>query len=111
MASNLRSIVLITHRWIGLSSSLVLSIAGVSGAVLLLPGNSPLRRIAGPLHERLWLGEPGWWMVVAGTIAAVFLELGGLYLWWKRRVFTVRFRSGWWRAVFDLHHVVGLLGL
>lgn len=111
MSSNIHAFVLVTHRWIGLASSLVLSILGVTGAVLLLPGNPPLKRIAGPLHERLAIGNLGWWIVVVVTIAAVFLELGGLYLWWKRKTILVRMRSGWRPALFDLHHAAGFLAL
>ena len=111
MASRIRSITLVTHRWLGLSSSLVLAIVGVTGAVLVFPGTSPLKRIAGPLHERLAMGQFGWWIVVVVTIAAVFLELGGLFLWWKRKTISVRMGSGWRLALFDLHHAVGLLGL
>ena len=111
MTPRIRSIILVTHRWLGLSSSLVLAIVGVTGAVLVFPGTSPLKGIAGPLHERLGMGQFGWWIVVIVTIAAVFLELGGLYLWWKRKSIWVRMRSGWRPALFDLHHAVGLLSL
>ena len=78
MTPKIRPIILVTHRWLGLSSALVLAIVGVTGAILLLPGTAPFRKIAGPLHERLGMGQFGWWIVVIVTIAAVFLELGGL---------------------------------
>jgi uncharacterized iron-regulated membrane protein len=35
MASRFRSFVLITHRWLGLTSSVVLSIVGLTGAILI----------------------------------------------------------------------------
>ena len=109
--SRIRSFILVTHRWMGLASSLALAIVGLTGAILLLPGKSPLRSIAGPLHERLGMGKFGWWIVVVVTIAAVFLELGGLYLWWKRKTISVRMRAGWRLALFDLHHAFGVLAL
>ena len=111
MTPRIRSIILVTHQWLGLASSLVLAIVGVTGAILVLAGTSPLRRIAATLHERLAMGRFGWWIVVVVTIAAVFLELGGLFLWWKRKTISVRMRSGWRLALFDLHHAVGLLAL
>jgi hypothetical protein len=82
MTSRIRSFLLFTHRWIGLLCSLVLSIIGVTGAIMLLPGNPPLRQIAGPLHERLGLGHLGWWIVVVVTFDSpdqrnVFLCVAG----------------------------------
>lgn len=111
MSVRFRPAMLMAHRWIGIASAPVLCLTGVTGALLLLPGRSPIRRIAGPLHERLSLGHFGWWIVVIATIAAVFLEAGGLYLWWKRKRFSVRWGSGWKRAIYDVHHVVGLFAL
>lgn len=111
MRARLRPAMLLAHRWIGIASAPVLSITGVTGAILLLPGRSPIRRIAGPLHERLSLGQFGWWIVVIATIAAVLLEVGGFYLWWKRQLIRVHWGSGWKRALYDLHQVVGLLAL
>ena len=64
----IRSIILVTHRWLDLASSLVLSIVGVTGAILVLPGTSPLKRIAGAPHERLSIGVFGLWIVVVVTI-------------------------------------------
>lgn len=106
-----RPFVLITHRWIGLSTSLIIAIAGVTGAVLTVPGPNAVRRIAGPLHEQLALGSFGTWVVVIATGGAVLLQIGGLALWWKRKSLAVRMGAGWRRAVVDIHHSVGALGL
>jgi uncharacterized iron-regulated membrane protein len=111
MASRVRSIVLVTHRWLGISSSVVLSIVGLTGAVLASSGTSLLRRVSGRLHETLAMGRIGWWLVVGATVMAVLLQLGGLYLWWKRKTIAVRVRSGWRLGMFDLHHAAGLLAL
>ena len=78
MASRFRSFVLITHRWLGFTSSVVLPIVGLTGAILICPGTSLLKRVAGPLHERLGMGRVGWWLVVLATVIAVLVELGGL---------------------------------
>jgi uncharacterized iron-regulated membrane protein len=106
-----RRFVLLTHRWIGLSTSVVLAIAGATGAVLAVPGPDLLRRVASRLHETLALGSVGNVIVLTATGAAVVLQLGGVWLWWKRKSFAVRFSAGWRRAVTDLHHSAGALGL
>jgi uncharacterized iron-regulated membrane protein len=105
-----RHFVLVTHRWIGLASSLVLLVVGLTGAGLVWPRLlGPLERPFGTLHTRLALGEPGQWLVVAATTASALLVIGGLVLWWKRRLLRVTVRRGWWRFVFDLHHSLGFL--
>ncbi len=47
---------------------------------------------------------------VISTLAGVALELSGLYLWRKRKAFKVRMRAGWKLALFDLHHLAGIVG-
>ena len=106
-----RRFVLITHRWIGLSTSIILAIAGATGAVLAVPGPDLLRRAASRLHETLALGSVGNMIVLTATAAAIVLQLGGVWLWWKRKSFAVRLSAGWRRAVIDLHHSAGALGL
>jgi uncharacterized iron-regulated membrane protein len=108
---NVRRVLLVSHRWLGLASSFVLAIVGLTGAVILLPQSVPLRRFAGPLHQHLAAGSVGSWVVVSATAAAVLLQAGGVMLWWKRKRFTVRFRRGWSLALDDLHHAVGIVGL
>jgi len=106
-----RRFVLLTHRWMGLSTSVIAAVVGTTGALIIwFPQTNLLRRIAGKLHQDLALGGVGWWLVVLTTIIAVVLEIGGLILWWKRKSMTVRLTSGWKRALTDLHHPMGLLG-
>ncbi len=102
-----RRFVLVTHRWLGLGSALILVVVGGTGAVLVLP-DGRLRSLAGRFHESLGLGTAGHWLVLAATAAAVLLECGGLVLWWRRRLIRVRRDLGWRRAMVDLHHVTGL---
>jgi uncharacterized iron-regulated membrane protein len=109
--SSFRRLVLVTHRWLGLASSLILSIVGTTGAALTWPGRSLVQRIAGRLHETLALGSVGWWLVVIATIAAVILQLGGLLLWWRRKLIAIRLGSGWKQGLNDLHHAAGILWL
>lgn len=106
----LRDVVLVTHRWLGLTSSIILSIVGVTGALIFLPRSCLFRRIAGRLHETLALGAVGRWIVMVATVSAILLQLGGLYLWWKRKSVRVDASLGWRRAAFDLHHAVGFIG-
>ena len=104
-----RSLMVVTHRWIGLASSIVLTIVGATGAVLLLPKVTWFRRAAGRLHESLAFGPDGRWIVELATIAAVVLQLGGLYLWWRRKTVRVRLAGGWRRTITDLHYSTGSL--
>jgi uncharacterized iron-regulated membrane protein len=106
-----RHLVLVTHRWVGLVSSVVLSIVGLTGAVLAWPRVDLLHRISGPFHERLALGPLGRWIVIIATAGAIVLEISGLLLWCKKKVFWVRTRAGWRSAFVDLHHLSGALGL
>jgi uncharacterized iron-regulated membrane protein len=104
-----RQFILLTHRWLGLGSSVVLLLVGISGAVLVWPES--LRSVEGltRFHKRLFLGEPGEWLVITSTVIAALLVIGGLVLWWKRKLLRVSVRRGWWRFLFDLHHSLGLL--
>jgi uncharacterized iron-regulated membrane protein len=108
-----RHFILVTHRWLGLTSSIVLAIVGATGAVLTwrehLALAEALGRYASPLHERLAAGRIGYWIVVVSTGLAVLLEIGGLVLWWKRRTWRIRFDQGLWRGCFDLHHMAGVV--
>lgn len=105
-----RQAVLVTHRWMGLASSLVLAVAGATGTILVF-ASGRLRGLTGPLHESLYLGRLGTWIVLAATAAALLLEIGGLVLWWRRKVLRIETRFGWGRAVSDLHHVTGVVAL
>ena len=108
---SLRQFVLVTHRWMGLSSAAVLALLGATGVVLQWAEDvvflDAVRRYASALHERLALGPFGYWVVVVTTAIAVLLEFGGIVLWWKRKTLTWRRGAGWWRVCYDLHHVVG----
>ncbi len=106
----LRRYVLVTHRWIGLATGLVLAIAGATGAVLVF-ATGRLRGLTGPVHESLGVDGPGTWIVLTATAAAVLLEAGGLVLWWRRKVVRIEMRFGWRRLLVDLHHLTGVAGL
>ena len=59
------------------------------------------------LHTRFLAGEPG--ELAAGWLSVIMLglALSGLYLWWPRRLLTVKTAASWKRANFDLHNVLG----
>jgi uncharacterized iron-regulated membrane protein len=59
------------------------------------------------LHTRLLAGETGGYVV--GTITAVcfLMSLSGLYLWWPRKLLTLKKAVSWRRVNLDLHHVLG----
>lgn len=62
------------------------------------------------LHHSLLVGRTGRMFTTAASVAAVLLALGGLWLWWPRRIWRVT-RTSTWRGVnYDLHNVTGFLG-
>ena len=103
---SLRQVILVTHRWLGLSAATVLFIVGATGAALVW-WHAPL---LGRLHTGLLLRGFGRWLVIGSTIASLLLAIGGLVLWWRRKILTTALGEGWWRITFDLHHLVGLVG-
>jgi uncharacterized iron-regulated membrane protein len=106
-----RSFVLWTHRWIGLVSAVVIVIAGLTGAVVVLPLPPALMDTMIMWHMDLAAGTVGKWTVIVATFASVLLQLGGLYLWWPPKALRVRTDRGWWRLSYDLHNWVGVVGL
>jgi uncharacterized iron-regulated membrane protein len=109
--TNWRSLILLTHRWIGLTTSLVLIIVGATGSMMVWGFQGEFRRTVGRIHENLALGNIGIWIVVVATAGAILLQLGGIVLWWRRKTLRVRTGAGWRAGVNDLHHAAGVLGL
>jgi uncharacterized iron-regulated membrane protein len=107
----LRGVVLWTHRWLGLLCGIVLILAGVTGALLLLPFPQPTIDWLIEWHMNLLAGSVGQWVVFAATFASVLLQLGGLYLWWPAKSLRLRTGRGWWRTSYDLHNLVGVVAL
>jgi uncharacterized iron-regulated membrane protein len=108
-----RDVILIAHRWLGLSASAVLAIVGGTGAILAWESwgaMHSLQRYAGSLHARLALGWPGSWLVITATAVGVVLQVSGVLLWWKRKTILIRRGSGWRLLCLDLHHAAGVIG-
>src|SRR5258705_3209836 len=104
----IRQLVLLAHRWLGLLIAIVLVIVIASGAVLIWPGPLPFRSTANRLHVALRLGRVGRVLVIASTVLALVILIAGLVLWWKDKRIIVRTDAGWRRTIFDLHHAVGV---
>ena len=108
----IRRLLLVSHRWLGLTVSAILAIVGATGALLMWRLPYPrLGRAASRLHEQLALGLVGDQTVEVACAVALFLQAGGVVLWWKRKTLWVRRGSSWWRLCFDLHQMVGIIGL
>jgi uncharacterized iron-regulated membrane protein len=60
------------------------------------------------MHTTLLMGSAGNLLAVITTLLAAYIVLGGMILWWPRRIWTVK-RTGTWRGLnFDLHNVTGI---
>jgi uncharacterized iron-regulated membrane protein len=64
-------------------------------------------------HTTLLSGEIGYWLVLASTVAGLFLAITGVYLWWpgiRRLVHALRVRGRTFYLLnYDLHQVSGAL--
>ncbi len=60
------------------------------------------------IHTSLMTRKIGNQVVVWSTIASVVLVLGGLYLWWRDKLWRLRLAASWKRINFDLHHLLGI---
>jgi uncharacterized iron-regulated membrane protein len=106
-----RQFVLVTHKWVGLASALVLAIAGVTGTLLVWPDALPTRalEIIAGLHIDLLAGHTGANVMLGFTGLGILLQAGGLYLWWKSKRLRIRSDAGFWRWSYDVHGTIGVL--
>ena len=102
----MRRFVLVTHRWLGIASAVVLVVVGLTGALLVYARTPAIS----DLHTSLVLGGPGRWLVNVATVVASLLVLGGVVLWWRRKTVAIAGSRGIWRLLFDLHHALGIIG-
>ena len=78
-----------------------------SGAVLgERPIDSGFRRTMFLIHSELLAGRAGHLIVVISTVVSLFLAITGLVLWWKFKIWDVKWTANWWRVNFDLHSVI-----
>jgi uncharacterized iron-regulated membrane protein len=59
-------------------------------------------------HTGRVAGRAGQIAAGVATVVALVGVLGGLYLWWPRKIFTVKRGTNWRRTNFDLHSVFGI---
>ena len=79
-----------------------------------------LRRVTGPtrlqvvvrrihqFHTEFLAGSIGRAVVAFLTLSSLVLVLTGLILWWRDRLWRIRWSASWKRIVFDLHHALGV---
>lgn len=60
------------------------------------------------LHTGRVAGAAGQKAVGLLTAFAMFGVVSGLYLWWPRKIFTLKRAANWRRFNFDLHNVLGI---
>lgn len=59
-------------------------------------------------HVELFAGKIGRSVVGVVTIAAFFLAITGIILWWPDKIFRIKTSASWKRINFDLHHALGI---
>lgn len=106
----LRGFVLWSHRWLGLIAGVFLAIVGLTGTLSLVRWSQPINEAIIEIHINLLGGAVGAWTLLVASAIGVLLQAGGLYLWWRTKSFGLRLDRGWWRASYDLHNVVGVVG-
>ena len=95
--------VVVLHRWVSLATAAFLLVATVTGALLLFVDSPSVAQV----HVRLFAGATGEWIVNLATAAVLFIVPTGVVLWWRRPRFTIRKSRTLFRAVYDLHNVLG----
>jgi hypothetical protein len=106
MAFRFRSFVLITHRWLGLTSSVVVSIVGLTGAILVWPGTSLLKRVAARFTNGS-MGKVGWLVARHGHRRVTRVGRPGSLV--EAKDDRGANPSGWRQGLFDIHHAAGPL--
>ena len=79
----------------------------VLGAVSQAERERTFQRRIYNLHTKLLTGESGRIAVEIVTALALLLTLSGIYVWWPRKILTVKKRSNWRRWNFDFHSTLG----
>ena len=93
--------------------TLTVNVNPYTGEVLPAPARSSwlartVRRLH-QLHTSLLAGHTGSVLVGFVALASLVLVATGLLLWWRDRLWRVRWSASWKRVMFDLHHALGML--
>ena len=67
--------------------------------------NKSLPRRLHVLHTTLGIGG----IVGIVTIAALILVVTGIIIWWRDKLWRIRWSASWKRIVYDLHHSLGII--
>jgi uncharacterized iron-regulated membrane protein len=70
--------------------------------------NKTLPRRLHVLHVSLMAGKFGGEVVGLITISSLLLVLTGVVIWWRDKLWRIRWSASWKRVVFDLHHAFGV---
>ncbi len=70
--------------------------------------NRTLPRRLHVLHVSLMASKVGGEIVGIATLAALLLVVTGIIIWWRDKLWRVRWSASWKRIVFDLHHSLGV---
>jgi uncharacterized iron-regulated membrane protein len=62
-------------------------------------------------HKNLLLGPWGSHINGISALLAVLTSFTGLFLWWKRKAFSIKWSAPWRRVNYDAHHAVGIVAL
>lgn len=81
----------------------------VLGHRTLAEWNRTLPRRLHVLHVTLMGGKIGGEIMAIATIVSLLLVISGIYLWWRDKIWRVRWSASWKRVVFDLHHQLGVV--
>jgi uncharacterized iron-regulated membrane protein len=60
------------------------------------------------LHRKLLLGETGHLIRDIMTYEIVLLIPTGVFLWWRTKRFSIKWKSGWYRRLWDFHNTIGV---
>jgi uncharacterized iron-regulated membrane protein len=93
---------------VSLESGLWALVDPYTGAVLgVRDRDVSLARRLHVLHTTLLANDFGERVVGWLCVALLILALSGVYLWWPRKIVSLRRASSWKRANFDLHNTIG----
>jgi uncharacterized iron-regulated membrane protein len=80
----------------------------IIGSRTIAEWNATLPRRLHVLHVSLMSGKIGGDIVGVVTALAFVLVLTGLIIWWRDKLWRIRWSASWKRIVFDMHHTLGV---
>lgn len=100
----MRRFLRLSHKWLGIATTLPLMLIGVTGAAMVWIKPAPTLHLlhSGDVDAPVW-------RIVANVVTGIgaLVMAGGVYLWWRRRSFRIDRTRGAWRFMWDLHQAFG----